>query len=514
MDDNLNDDIAPARAYVEGYIWDGVNENNKGKWDSNIKLGDTVSVIGLASEDPEGHRLRVRNTSEIVLLDVTAPEITVNGVSNGSIYNSAVTPVISVNEGSYTVTLNGKPYDGTAISEDGQYVLEITAKDAVGNESKKTITFSIDTLAPEIIILGVVDGGIYKNNVTITANTVDNSTITMMLNDKVYDGKEISEDGIYNLVVVAKDKAGNETKKVVNFTIDKTAPVITIGGVENNKSYDMVVTPTVKVDDSNAEVIVALNGKPYDNKPIDKNGKYRLVVAATDKVGNYSEKAVDFTVAIPLITSDTGNVIDAINGSTAGSTTVVKIAADNKVDASILKAISGTDKTVVFEKDGITWRFNGKDIKHEIKNLDLSVKVGTTKDSVSPNRAAISAKVKGENVMIITFAENGVLPGAAKVTINLGSAWANKNNLFVYYYNPQTKKVEKIDGGLKADSKGNITFTITHCSDYFVADKDLIAAGVIPKTGSPVDMNVLMSLGALLVAGGLYIAFRRKTAVK
>lgn len=57
---------APARVYVEGYIWDGINPDNKGKWDPAIKVGDTVSAIGLASQDPEGNRLRVRNTSEIV----------------------------------------------------------------------------------------------------------------------------------------------------------------------------------------------------------------------------------------------------------------------------------------------------------------------------------------------------------------------------------------------------------------------------------------------------------------
>lgn len=62
----INDGSGDARVYVNGYIGDDTNNPNAlGKWDSNIKLGDTVSAIGLASEDPEGHRLRVRNTSEI-----------------------------------------------------------------------------------------------------------------------------------------------------------------------------------------------------------------------------------------------------------------------------------------------------------------------------------------------------------------------------------------------------------------------------------------------------------------
>lgn len=61
----VNDGTGEARAYVEGYIGDS-NGNNKGVWDPSIKVGDSVSIVGLASEDPEGHRLRVRNTSEIV----------------------------------------------------------------------------------------------------------------------------------------------------------------------------------------------------------------------------------------------------------------------------------------------------------------------------------------------------------------------------------------------------------------------------------------------------------------
>ncbi|GAA0079107.1 hypothetical protein UT300005_34860 [Clostridium sp. CTA-5] len=63
----IDDGTGISRVYVEGYIWDGINEKVKGKWDSKIKVGDEVSAIGLASWDPEGGRLRVRNTGEIRL---------------------------------------------------------------------------------------------------------------------------------------------------------------------------------------------------------------------------------------------------------------------------------------------------------------------------------------------------------------------------------------------------------------------------------------------------------------
>ncbi len=84
----LDDGSGEARVYVNGYISDGTdNEEMRGKWDPKIKVNDTVSAIGLASEDPEGHRLRVRNTAEIVrlgsavtgvILDKTEAAINVN----------------------------------------------------------------------------------------------------------------------------------------------------------------------------------------------------------------------------------------------------------------------------------------------------------------------------------------------------------------------------------------------------------------------------------------------------
>lgn len=66
----LDDGTGEARVYVEGYIGDGTeNEEMLGKWDPSIQIGDTVSAIGIASKDPQGPRLRVRNTAEIVKIE-------------------------------------------------------------------------------------------------------------------------------------------------------------------------------------------------------------------------------------------------------------------------------------------------------------------------------------------------------------------------------------------------------------------------------------------------------------
>lgn len=71
-----DDSGVEARVYVNGYI--GGNPDygyGLGKWNPNIKVGDIVSAIGLASTEPEGSRLRVRNTSEIVRISDEYPLI-------------------------------------------------------------------------------------------------------------------------------------------------------------------------------------------------------------------------------------------------------------------------------------------------------------------------------------------------------------------------------------------------------------------------------------------------------
>lgn len=69
----VGDGTGEARIFVDGYIGDGSGDPAKaGKWDERIKIGSKISAIGLASVDPNGPRLRVRNTSEILWMEDSA----------------------------------------------------------------------------------------------------------------------------------------------------------------------------------------------------------------------------------------------------------------------------------------------------------------------------------------------------------------------------------------------------------------------------------------------------------
>lgn len=75
----VNDGSGESRVYTEGYIGSSTNPGVADEWKLRVNVGDNISAIGLASEDPEGHRLRVRDSAEIVILknDLEDVEITI-----------------------------------------------------------------------------------------------------------------------------------------------------------------------------------------------------------------------------------------------------------------------------------------------------------------------------------------------------------------------------------------------------------------------------------------------------
>lgn len=440
----LDDGTGVARAYVEGYIGDGSGDDaKKGKWDPSITVGSTVTIVGLASEDPDGHRLRVRNTAEIVKVvdvDKTAPVITVAGVGNSGLYNVDVTPVITVNEGTLVMMLNNKPYNGEKITEDGVYVLDITATDAAGNVSKTSVVF----------------------------------------------------------------------------TVDKTAPIITVSNLDNNQVFvNSNASPKVTANEG-ASVTMTLDGKTYDGSTIKELGTHKLVVTAVDKAGNKSVKELSFTLKAE-VTKDADSTAAAIKDlvTNTNSDKVVVSAQENPVIAAkVFEAVKGIDKKISFvvESQGLalTWTFNGKDVKDTNTTVDLTL------NAVSPNKD-ILAKIDS-NAQVISFKNHGVLPAPMTVTIPVDTKKFDVTKpLYFYFYNETTKKAELVGDGLMAYKKGDAYFvdvTITHNSDYFLSANDnktvTTTVDKLVQTGSPIDMNVLLGLGVILIACGAFVVMRKR----
>ncbi|WP_147273188.1 Ig-like domain-containing protein [Anaerobacterium chartisolvens] len=121
----IDDGTGEARIFIDGYIGDSTGRiNQPGKWEPSIKVGDTVSAIGLASVDTEGSRLRVRDTSEIIKVKKTYKVLyDSNGGTSGSVPqdNTGYLPRDTVNvlSNSGSLAKTGYSFKGWNTKSDG-----------------------------------------------------------------------------------------------------------------------------------------------------------------------------------------------------------------------------------------------------------------------------------------------------------------------------------------------------------------------------------------------------------
>ena len=167
-------------------------------------------------------------------MDDAAPVVNLSSVEDGYYYNVAVNPVVDIAENhpaSQIITLNGENYNLAPIVNDGLYTLAVTAIDASGNETSRTVAFTVDRTAPSISVENLVDGGFYNADITpalvVTDLNLDEGLSVYALSGQPYlPGSPITVEGLsIPLSVTAQDRAGNSTTLSIGFTIDKTAPI-------------------------------------------------------------------------------------------------------------------------------------------------------------------------------------------------------------------------------------------------------------------------------------------------
>ena len=244
------------------------------------------------------------------------------------------------------------------VSTDGFYTLTCTARDYAGNENSKIsctesddktanvdgFNFSVNRNGSSFWVESSVDNESYTNsdkisvalheiNVDeISSNATlrianDNDTETVKLNDTNYSknkkvGKTgwyesvytlnnsyFEKDSAYSVALTTHDRAGNISKStdsdvsVINFTVDRTAPVISTnisnGQTINANDFDV----EIKVAENNIDLKtmkVMVNGKSVDWKNNEDNNsytfnlksgdfdKYNIEIAVDDLAGNAS----------------------------------------------------------------------------------------------------------------------------------------------------------------------------------------------------------------------------------
>lgn len=201
--------------------------------------------------------------------------------------------------------------------ENGNYHVYAWARDKAGNYCESDmVDFVIDDRKPEISIQGIENKEMTKNPVTLTFEatdvnhdfdnykiTIKNSNYIGYGNMETYTYSEdewqvsgdntvtkqlaMEDEGNYEVTFEAMDKAGNVSVKTVNFSIDRTAPVI------SNITYENVngpILPRYNIIFSNQ--VIELEFDLYDDVVgVDANKVYVTV-------GNTEDRELDTPVYI------------------------------------------------------------------------------------------------------------------------------------------------------------------------------------------------------------------------
>lgn len=166
-------------------------------------------------------------------------------------------------------------------TEEGQYTVTITGKDLAGNEPAEVtkVRFRIDNTKPVITQTSALRNNEYYNQSVVfqykikefnfndtdasieVTRKIDGRVIPEITGDAgklVLNGLEsgfqynCNEPGAYTIKIQAKDKAGNEAAPyIISFVVDKSAPKLSISGVENKYMTKEPVTLVFQAKDQN-----------------------------------------------------------------------------------------------------------------------------------------------------------------------------------------------------------------------------------------------------------------------
>jgi hypothetical protein len=290
-----------------------------GTFNHKVDLEEGQNVIVVWSRDSAGNLAQV---TRVVNVDTSAPLCTITSPADGHVTNENTIQVLGTAEvEGVTLFLNGKQIfnsgtiDRSVNLNEGNNVIELKAVDVIGNEYRHRVTVVLDTKAPVIEMERPIADFIRSNNVNLLVKgTVIGGTSLTVMGKAVSLGPSgafettavLSEEGLNEVLIVARDVAGNMATHIINvdystalpmLNIVFTPPVTSIEGDDSNFYIYGMTTPGIR------EVSVTHNaaGVPETNSyAVGEDGSFSVVrtlidgsnvftIMAKDSHGNMNE---------------------------------------------------------------------------------------------------------------------------------------------------------------------------------------------------------------------------------
>lgn len=164
-------------------------------------------------------------------------------------------------------------------------------------------------------------------------------------------------------------------------------------------------------------------------------------------------------------------ILKQIEESEENITITINAENDPIIDSALFEAIKDANKNVIIKYKNTQWIFNGKDIT-DPKEINVSVSVYNTNNT--QDEADINAMLEG--AVVIDFAKNGQLPGKCLIRVQATESVneiINKDKAYVYYYDEENKKFEKVMLQAMLTSDNYYEFYINHNSKYVMTAEEI-----------------------------------------
>ncbi|MBU9844027.1 Ig-like domain-containing protein [Rahnella ecdela] len=390
-----------------------------GTWSTSVPAADAAALsdgtysVNATVKDVAGNSA---SASGSVLVDITAPVLTINTVSNDDVINaqehlqnlmitggSAGVPAgglvtVDIDGNSYTAAVDangnwsvGVPADVVSTLTDGSYTVTASVKDAAGNDGSVTHDVTVDTVAPVLTIDTVaaddVINAIEKGEVLTvsgTSNGADGSVITLNLNGQNYTATvtngawtldvpatDVAKlgDTNYTLTASSTDAAGNTGSATHDVLVDSSLPSVSISPVATDNivnateiNADQLISGKVTNAAAGDTVTLTLGGKTYTAE-VQSDLSWSVSVPSADLKG-FGDGDLTISASVTNQHGNSGSADREINiDAGLPGLRIDTVAGDNVVNSIEIQQnqiVSGTS-TDIAAGSSVTVTINGVD---------------------------------------------------------------------------------------------------------------------------------------------------------
>jgi RHS repeat-associated protein len=342
-------------------------------------------------------------------IDLTAPKIVTFSPASAATVASASTPVtgtvdsddvasIVIEGAGVSASLSGRNFTVAAPLAEGANAFVFITTDRAGNSTRQNYTVSVKSTTPTVEILEnglpFPANALYSRAVVpVIRSNEASATITATLDNAPFvSGTSVVTDGAHVVRATATDAYGHSASATANFTIDRSAPGITITSPAAD-SHTLAASAEVKGSTTGNVVRVTVNGV---DAPLATGGTFASTIAldlganaviatATDRAGN----SASATLTIHRDATRPGIILSApADGMLTNRPTITVAGQVLTPGNGVTVTINGTsvtpDATGAFRVDGFALSEGDNAITAAIPGTASSVTVHVTADFTPP----------------------------------------------------------------------------------------------------------------------------------